>query len=130
MTTNLSKNEGILKTLIESSLRRNAAPRENAQFWLNLLRIALLDSTKILIYGDSGRFVEDFIDCIHFPINNYQRLYSKVTLKGHCRPNSKVSVVILHTGARTEAQHAIYQEIVEEITTRPEIIVWHIGNWR
>lgn len=121
---NLTKNQGVLKALIESSMHRNNIPLEGTDFWMNVLAGSLKIYDKIYVYGDLVRVSEDFKAV--FPLN-CKIISSNCSLKGEDRQH-KVSVVILHTGGRTESQKLCYYELMREISTRCNIVVWHIGK--
>lgn len=123
----LTKNKVVLKTLIEASLNKSALSEQglvSVKFWMSMLKQALSSYNKVYVYGDSTRVAEDFNEILKIG----KLIRSGITLKGDSAVS--ISVVILHTGVRTEIQSKHYRELMEEIATRRNVTVWHIGKWR
>jgi hypothetical protein len=125
----LSKNINVMKSLIETCLRKNTNKNfiivsdEDVQMALKVLK-ALLDSDKLLLVADADRIAFHFASVMEM---DYRLLYDITTAKAI--PDSPANVVVLHSGDRTAEQKKRYLELLGYLTSQKNIVIWHIGRW-
>jgi len=125
----------IIKKVVEGILRRpsihtymTTAPEDIAEYQITskqALRIlgAMIPHETIYVIADSMRFASDFGLVM-------QRRVCYVHEEHVLQGLENFSVVILHTGTRTQKQQEIYNRIRTFIDSRRGVDIWHVGEWR
>lgn len=127
------KSVKIIKKIIEDTCQRRRRtpfpqPLDNhitsveIEFCMDAMS-ALIQDPKLYIIADSTRFAHDFAQVMGKP-------YCHLLEPRHFHGLEPECVVILHTGNRTANQQANFEALQLELLHRPNIEVWHIGEWR
>jgi len=121
----LTKNMNVMKALIEEILRRRGA---NPNTTARDIRVALgclkliIEEPMVYILADSVRFADAFRD-------SFDRTCLYIDTMEDCLSVQSGTVVALHTGDKSDRQRIRYNQMLETLKGRPEVVVWHIGRW-
>lgn len=124
----LTKNQGVMKALVEEMLRRNhrqhyERPKEDVVLGLKVLN-TMLPEGRVFVIADSSRLAEGFAAAIGRPWAHIDQPERTIGMRN-------VHFVVLHTGDKTPNQrlrHAAVMEAVERLGPGP--VTWHVGEWR
>lgn len=122
----LTKNQKILKALVEDMLRRGAHEKversgEDIDIAIKILN-AVIPPGRLTLIADTSRIAEAFS-------KKMGRNYIQLSHAGMCLGLEDIHIVRLYTGRRTPNQQATLEEVMEALKTRPDITIWHVGEW-
>jgi hypothetical protein len=122
--TSLTKDQAVMKALIEATLMRNRRPHNPDDVHVMLTAMsAIIKDEIIYVYADSSRFTDDFSMAI-------RRRCQHIGCLENVKSLDKCNLVILLTGTRTIRQQESYDALLNILAFRPNITRWRIGDWR
>lgn len=129
----LTKNQFVLKALVEEMLRRrfNGEKSAKADIETGIKVFNAITPQKIYVSSTSDRFVEDFTRCIRRQRKDVIAICHADAARNALIGIEAPHIVQLHTGMLTIAQSAIRKDIMQMINVYArKAVIWHIGDWR
>lgn len=124
----LTKNQAVMKTLVEEMLRRNSRqdyerPPADVVLGLKVLN-TMLPEGRVNIIAAHSRLGQDFAQAIGRQFRFYED-------PDQIRGLSGAHFIVLHTGALSVVQHDRRCAMLEAIERHArQAVIWHVGEWR
>jgi hypothetical protein len=129
----LTKNQFVLKAVVEDMLRRNYnEPKEKAdiQTGLNVMN-AIIPKGRLIVMATAPRFAQDFANVMGRSINQLWYIAHADRAREAVCGQEGLHIVQLHTGMLTIEQSAIRKDIHQAIQAYcRNAVIWHVGDWR
>jgi hypothetical protein len=130
----LTKNQFVMKALVEEMLRRNyhtSEPNQKSDIETGLVVLNALLPSKIYVISTAPRIVDDFARALKRPRNGVIHLAYADQAFGHLCGRENAHIVQLHTGMLAIDQSEIRKNIMDVIRSRcRNAVIWHVGEWR
>lgn len=130
----LTKNQKVLKVLVEEMLRRSYKtgtepnPPEDVETGMNILRMLL--PSRIVVMSTSTRIADDFVQALKRPRNGVIYLCGTDDIE-RLHGFNNIHIVQLYSGALNSVQGEIRRRILAGLQAYVrEYTIWHVGEWR
>ncbi len=129
----LTKNQFVLKALVEEMLRRNYdKPKELGDIQTGLAVMnAILPKGKLIVMATSPRIAQDFAQAMGRSINQLSYIGHADSARNTLCGQEGHHIVQLHTGMLSVEQSAIRKDIHQAVLAYGRnCVIWHVGDWR
>lgn len=82
----------------------------------------LIKHPEVHVVSDGRRIFEAFAEAWHLPAHEVASVEHLIYL-------NDATVIFLHTGARSDAQHERYQKFLKVAKGNPFLDFYHVGRW-
>jgi hypothetical protein len=129
----LTKNQFVLKAIVEDMLRRNydnKTEKADIQTGLDVMN-AILPKGRLIVMATAPRFAQDFANVMGRSINQLCYIAHADRVREAVCGKEGQHIIQLHTGMLSIEQSAIRKEIHQAIQAYcRNAVIWHVGDWR